>query len=55
MAQKKLFMFLIAAGLVVAATSAAFNLNTPHWFSRGGSVASKRISSLPLRLAQWGM
>jgi serine protease Do len=43
MVRKKLIMTLIAAGLVVAATSAAFNLAAPHWFTKNGAIVSQAV------------
>lgn len=45
MMQKKLIMTLIAAGLIVAATSAAFNLNAPHWLVKDNAIDSQTLSA----------
>ena len=50
MTRRMLIMTLIAAGLAVAATSAAFNLNAPHWFTKDGGATSHEViapSALP--------
>lgn len=45
MTRKALFLTLVAAGLVVVATSAAFSVNPLDWLSRGATVASAPVGS----------
>jgi|GEM_PF-3436948 len=46
MTRKKLILMLVAAGLVVAATSAAFSLYLPNWLT-DDSPADSASPSLP--------
>ena len=45
MTRKTLVLALVAAGLAVAATSAAFNINPSQWF--GKDIVSAKGRSLP--------
>ncbi|MDO8456173.1 MAG: hypothetical protein Q7T07_04590 [Burkholderiaceae bacterium] len=50
MKRKTLLLTLIAAGLVVAATSAAFSINPRNWFTKNtltGSAASGGVVPTP--------
>lgn len=47
MKRKTLLLTLIAAGLVVAATSAAFNLYPPTWFPKDTPAASSLAAPAP--------
>lgn len=51
MSRKTLILTLVAAGLVLAATSAAFNLYQPQWFARETPATSPSADSITLAAA----